>query len=260
MRIFISWSGSLSRALASSLKSWVPNVFLDVSTWMSDHDIDAGARWASELAVQLEETDYGIICVTPDNTSAPWLLFEAGSLAKSVKEARVVPYLLGIRPTDITYPLAQFQSVTADREGTLKLVKSINLARDSPLSDDRVEAVFEKWWGDLDIVLRQEEPDPSTSSARSERELLEEILSHVRSLGQSSSSRKDHRSTIPRYVDILKTVQDRRGQGAEYDEIYEGILDEFAPDSAVTREWWLYQVKRRFERARMQLEGAKDER
>ncbi len=120
MRVFISWSGGRSKAVGAALKSWLPNVFQDASTWMSDHDIDAGARWASDLAEQLEKIDYGVICLTAANTDSPWLLFEAGSLAKSVQEARVVPYLIDLAPTDVSYPLAQFQGVTADRAGTPK--------------------------------------------------------------------------------------------------------------------------------------------
>jgi hypothetical protein len=49
---------------------------------MSDNNIDGGARWNDALAKALEETDFGIVCVTCANQAAPWLNFEAGAVAK----------------------------------------------------------------------------------------------------------------------------------------------------------------------------------
>src|SRR5579859_5009320 len=98
MKIFISWSGESSRKIAIALKEWLPDVFvlLDTATWMSEHDIDAGARWAHRLSQVLEEAKFGIICLTRENQKSPWVLFEAGALAKSVQESRVIPYLIGM--------------------------------------------------------------------------------------------------------------------------------------------------------------------
>ena len=57
---------------------------------MSDTDIEKGARWENEISLRLAESDLGIICLTPDNLEEPWVLFEAGALAKKLKRrARV---------------------------------------------------------------------------------------------------------------------------------------------------------------------------
>src|SRR5512137_1653189 len=111
MKVFISWSGERSRKMASALAKWLPDIFQDLETWMSADDIDAGQRWASNLGEQLESTHFGIIALTPENLNTPWLLFEAGSLAKVTNRAKVVPYSLRLSPTDIPFPLAQFQGV-----------------------------------------------------------------------------------------------------------------------------------------------------
>ena len=182
MKIFISWSGNRSKSVASALKAWISDVFQDVDVWMSAHDIDAGSRWGYEINRQLESTNFGILCLTPENLTSPWLLFEAGSLAKAVNIARVVPYLLELSPTNVGYPLAQFQTVTADPEGTLHLLESINEARESKMPADRLDRAFKKWWPDLERQLTSVPPAGAPAPPqRTDRALLEEVLSLIRS-------------------------------------------------------------------------------
>jgi hypothetical protein len=183
MKIFISWSGNRSKSVASLLKQWLADVLQGDQIFMSEHDIGAGSRWLLELNNELETSHFGIICVTPENLDAPWLLFEAGALSKAVKLARVVPYLLDVKITDIVGPLAQFQGVEADEIGTYKLLGSINSARELRLADDQLSRAFEKWWPDLrkqlgDIPL----PSEKIHAQRSDRALLEEMLQLLRNV------------------------------------------------------------------------------
>jgi len=188
VKVFVSWSGQRSKIAASALAQWIPEVLQDVDTWMSDHDVSAGARWAAELGVQLAEAHYGILCLTPENIDAPWLMFEAGALSKIIDSARVVPYLIGLRPTDVTYPLAQFQNVVSDRNGTFKLILGMNSVRPTPMSTERLEKVFDKWWHDLELQLSAMDASSSDDNRRSERDILEEILSQVRALGKDTAA------------------------------------------------------------------------
>jgi len=181
MKVFISWSGSRSLAIARALAELLGDAIQDVEPWMSEHEISAGSRWATELSGALEASSFGVLCLTPENLTAPWLLFEAGCLAKSVSSSRVVPYMLSLRAADVEYPLAQFQGVEASRDGTLKLLSSLNEARREPLPDDRLLRVFDRWWPDLESRLRAV-PEQSTEVAprREDRALLEEILGVLR--------------------------------------------------------------------------------
>jgi TIR domain len=181
MKIFISWSGERSMAVAVALKMWLPFIFQDVESWMSDHDINAGSRWANDVNAELESSNFGVLCLTPENIRAPWMLFEAGSLAKTVQVARVVPYRLDLNATDVEPPLSQFQGVNADEDGTFRLLLSINDARAVALSRDMLQQIFEMWWPKLKDKL---DNIPSTSNVfsqqRSDRALLEETLQLVR--------------------------------------------------------------------------------
>ena len=61
-------------------------------------DIDAGERWSNSVQKELEEPRFGILCLTQDNLTAPWILFEAGALAKTVQNTYVCPYLIDVAP------------------------------------------------------------------------------------------------------------------------------------------------------------------
>jgi len=156
MNVFLSWSGDSSKAVASVLRNRLKLVFPEVTFWMSDRDVQAGQRWGDELDRQLEATHFGILCLVPSNLMAPWLIFEAGALSKSVESSRVVPYCVGIRAEDVQGPLSRFQSVSADETGTRKLVGSINTVLENKRSDSELEWIYEKWWpdfrGDLESI------------------------------------------------------------------------------------------------------------
>ena len=149
MKVFLSWSGDSSKALATALREWLALVFPDVTFWISSRDIQAGQRWGNELDRELEATGFGILCLVPTNMLAPWLLFEAGALSKSVASSRVVPYCLGLQPEEIQGPMSRFQGVPADESGTRRLVESINSLLESRRTETVLGRVFDKWWPDL---------------------------------------------------------------------------------------------------------------
>ena len=67
MKVFISWSGERSHVLADALHEWMPLVLHYVEPWLSQADIEAGQRWAEQVAKELETSNSGIICVTREN-------------------------------------------------------------------------------------------------------------------------------------------------------------------------------------------------
>lgn len=117
MKVFISWSGKRSEALAKALREWFPLVLHFVEPWLSQSDIQAGERWSVQVAKGLETCNFGVLCVTKENLNSPWILFEAGALAKSMEDGRVIPLLLDLDLKEISGPLAQFQAKKADNGG-----------------------------------------------------------------------------------------------------------------------------------------------
>ena len=67
MKVFISWSGKRSKALAVALKEWLPLILQYAKPWVSEKDISAGDRWAQAIAGELESSNFGILSITPEN-------------------------------------------------------------------------------------------------------------------------------------------------------------------------------------------------
>ena len=125
------------------MHGWIPLVLHYVEAWLSQADIEAGQRWAEQVAKELEASNFGIICVSRENVSSPWVLFEAGALAKSMQGSRVIPLLLDLEVRDITGPLAQFQAKKVERTGLLDVIQSLNQLAPHPVPDDSVTQLFD---------------------------------------------------------------------------------------------------------------------
>jgi len=189
MKIFISWSGETSRALAQTLRLWLPSILQYAEPYVSSEDIGKGARWSDEIGRRLEETAFGIICVTRENVGSPWLNFEAGALSKSVELGRVSPFLFGISTTDLVGPLAQFQATLPKFDDVAQLIGSINDLSDQRINNSRLNEAMEMWWPRLDEKLQElskQEALNVRAPQRDLREIVEEILEITRGLQRRS--------------------------------------------------------------------------
>ena len=110
MKVFLSWSGHKSHQVALVLRDWLPSVIQSIMPYVSSEDIDKGARWSTDIAKELEDSTYGILCVTKENLEAPWLLFEAGALSKMMDKSSVCPFIFDLKRAEVKGPILQFQS------------------------------------------------------------------------------------------------------------------------------------------------------
>ncbi|MEO1394781.1 MAG: toll/interleukin-1 receptor domain-containing protein [Cyanobacteria bacterium J06634_5] len=233
MRVFISWSGSLSKEIASQLYNWLPSIIQVVDPFFSPEDISKGDQWLRKMTTTLEECSLGIFCVTPNNFENPWLHFEAGAIFNSVGINHVIPILFGgIKPTDITGPLAHFQSAIFQEEDMFRVVKAINKAASEDgkgvIKEERLKKTFSVFWRDLESSVEtvfshyQEKEINKAKPARSSEELLHEILLIVRQFNEgliaSRHSEKDVIERIapqishllePQIVNLLSSEKER---------------------------------------------------
>lgn len=186
MKVFLSWSGERSKAVAELLDDWIQCVLQAVRPWMSARDIDRGSLWFTEISDQLKEVSTGIVCLTKENRDRPWILFEAGALARGLSSQRVMTFLVDLSPNDITDPLAQFNHTLPDKAGLRSLVTSINgRLGELAISTRILENVFETYWpqfeGRFSNILA-EFPETQLLPERSEESKVDEVLSHVRGI------------------------------------------------------------------------------
>jgi TIR domain len=213
MKIFISWSGSPSKQIAEVFHEWIPSVVQSVVPFLSSADTQKGARWAGELAQQLEHTDFGILCITPANVDAPWINFEAGALSKVVDTARVSPVLFGLQPSDITNPLVQFQCTAYDHDDLLNLFRSINGASENGLDAVKLENAFEMWWPNFDakIVDVLKNSKHTAAPRRHPDDMIVEILAlareHQKAIAELEYSSVDL-SELRASLDLLRRALD----------------------------------------------------
>lgn len=183
MEVFISWSGKRSKALAIVLRGWLPHALRYVKPWVSEKDIAAGSRWGPEVAKHLEDSKFGIICLTPENIEMPWVLFEAGALAKKMDDA-LVPLLFDLELSDITPPLSQFQAKKVENKSDfLEVVQSINQKSEQAFPKEQVEGLFNDLWPGFEKRL-EDIPVDSTAEKRERPhgEILEDLVAGVRGL------------------------------------------------------------------------------
>lgn len=213
MSVFLSWSGPRSRAVAEALRAWLPYVFPGLRPWMSDKDVPAGHRWSPELTNQLRKARCSVICVTSDNASAPWLLFEAGVLSTSLDEAGAVcPYLVGVDVADIVGPLSQFHVKKADLPQTTELVLSLNQALDSQRSEDELRQLVPLLWPALKQRIEAVPPSDLPVVQRPERELLDELVAAVRGISNNLGGLERKEREI--LDDVLAIVRGLQGTGS----------------------------------------------
>lgn len=195
MKVFISWSGEKGKAVAEIVSAWLPSVIQAVRPFFSPDDIAKGARWSSEVGSELEACQVGIVIVTKESLSAPWILFEAGALSKNVGRSKVVPLLVDLEPAEARGPLMQFQCATFEEVEIKRVLRMINSElRDLSLTEGILESVFSVWWPRLESQVAQvlQRADAGVPAPqKKEREILEEILSLTQAIAENLKPKKE---------------------------------------------------------------------
>jgi hypothetical protein len=224
MKVFISWSGEKSRLLAEAIRSWLPAVIQNVKPFFTPEDVEKGARWGQEIAKELELSSVGIFCLTPDNITKPWIMFEAGALSKKIESARICPILFGLEKSDLEGPLVQFQAISFSYDEMQKMLFVINNALgESKLDDVVLRDVFDMWWPNLEkkvelIINHQNSPSDEKENIRSDRDILEEVLGILR-VNTVPFPRPSLNINAKAFIDIVKGV--------------EGLIDQFIEEKSI---------------------------
>jgi len=163
MSIFISWSGDRSHAIARGIKKLLlatVRTLRDEDVFISDQ-IEKGMAWFDAIAEELQRSQVGIVCLTPENLQSPWLHFEAGALARRMTEGspstatnenegtpeprssrhrnQLFTVLHGVTGAEVRGPLSAYHATSTTRAEMGDLFRSV-----ARILDDRTLAVVDE--------------------------------------------------------------------------------------------------------------------
>ena len=139
MKVFISWSGKSTASfnVAKKLAEWLPMILQETEPFMSDN-IRSGTNPISQIMEKLANSKIGIICVTKDNITSPWLNFEAGALNNVVtnQSGIVIPILINMTTDEFANsnsPIKNLQGKEFNNEDFKIVLQDINSCLESPI-------------------------------------------------------------------------------------------------------------------------------
>lgn len=187
VKVFISWSGEKSKAVAKLLKTWISDTIQAIEPWFSEEDIERGAIWFTEISKSLHEVSASIICLTNENKNKSWILFEAGALSGGKDDNRVCTFLIDLDSSNVQQPLAQFNHTFPTKESVLSLLKTLNSKLETGrLEPEQLNRIFKKNWPDFESefnkILAQYNDEKTPIEKTHQDIMLDEILNAVHNI------------------------------------------------------------------------------
>lgn len=222
MKIFLSSSGDSSRLVAEALHEWLPMVLHYAEPWFSKRDISAGSRWALEISESLDNTFFGILCLTRQSLESRWIHFEAGAISKHLSESAVIPYLFQLDVSDLGGPLSQFQAKKAEKDQTFEMIESINSLFTDPINSTRLSKQFNALWPEFEGMLQKIPGEETKTPVRPTEVMIEDLFVNVRNLSarfaaledkldannlSDSGQTKMHRATLNAVKELVRNAE-----------------------------------------------------
>jgi hypothetical protein len=144
------------------------------------------------LSDRLETTYVGVVFLTRDNLSSPWLHFELGALAKT-KSGRPCIVLLDVSPTDVKGPLALYQHTRCNEDDMRRLVQNLRTWAEKEegkvIPANALDMLFKRSWPALERSLEAiRRTSKTVGPIRTTDDLSRETLTVVRSLRDEIAS------------------------------------------------------------------------
>lgn len=173
--------------MGEAVHEWLPKL-LGVMPWISTRDLAKGGQWQHEILENLRASQFGVVCLTPDNLARPWMLFEAGAISTLPS---VYTFLHHVNYVDVAGPLAMFNHTASQRDDVLKMVISLNNALGAQkVTESVLKQRFAKFWPDLEGNLNQIQADQHVAdiaAPRDQNAIMAEILTVVRDTSKEIS-------------------------------------------------------------------------
>jgi len=185
--IFISFSKEHTNRVGSIFKSVLDQFYeqKNVTTFLSSKSLVSGDDFRGVIAKNLKAARCGISILTPENTSSPWLMYEAGALAIKVSEngGKLLPFLFCRERQDVESPLTQIQSpeYQADdhnnQKDIIEFFQAVDktLSKESQIGSSKIRTFLVDLWNEslkVDLELIASDMNNFSASAYGEKRLL----------------------------------------------------------------------------------------
>lgn len=195
VKVFVSWSQPLSRAIAEAFVNWLPTVIQECRSPFMSTDIAKGEAWFQAVADELADSKIGVAFITSENHDSPWLHFEGGAMLTKLEKQRICPVVVDMAKTDYDGPLKNLQLTDlTDKSDFFKLLGTINAACENPLEQTVLRDTFDLRWAAFETKvttasesLKTVDDEPKRVQ-RSPEEKIDEILEVVREIRSAPRS------------------------------------------------------------------------
>lgn len=152
--IFISHD-SKDEFLALGIKTFLENIFLNATVYVSGRDLRGGQTWIENIKLSLKSSQVIISIISKESINNNWIYFETGS---GFTDDKSIPLITdGLKFSDLVPPLSLLQSRTLSKKGLESLVNDISskLGLRSPKLLTGIESLLEET--DKFLKLRSKE-------------------------------------------------------------------------------------------------------
>ncbi|MFI4910972.1 MAG: hypothetical protein ACIAQZ_04825 [Sedimentisphaeraceae bacterium JB056] len=156
-KCFLSWSGQYSKQLTEKFNTFFSETFKNKNTFVSFVDIEMGSNWVVNLEKELNDSSLGLLFVTHENISSPWLFYELGRLTSQNKNAMIMYF--GVDRRKINSPLKNIQSVQIANPDDIQIdtkalnnIKEVFLEIIKKTTNNQPEKKFEDYFQDKEEI------------------------------------------------------------------------------------------------------------
>ena len=209
--IFISWSTNPAREIALELKGLLDSILTDPDYHIfvsesEDTGIKKGEKGFVKINQNLSNANFGILVLCNNNYERPWLMYEAGAIAKLGK-SRVCPILFNRNDSNIEGPIVQFQHASFkydDKDDFNKLLFSIyeskyDLESLSEAQKNNLIDSLDRHWGVFSGKIKKILDDVSNSDKINK-------LSDVKELSSFMMNENIYSTIIAKRENVLKEI------------------------------------------------------
>lgn len=178
-KIFLSWSGDVSKTFALAVEIFLKEILPDIDAFVSSGPQN-GSEWFRSILDNLRNCDCIIPCLTTSNLRSHWLHFETGFVAarqgaERVERNKVFPMVLNVPIDEIGAPFSFYHAYSIEADRLEEFAESISKNLGKSLLHNSLRSICYTFNRLFEVVEGIDEQFLHLPRQKSNRQLLEEL-------------------------------------------------------------------------------------